>query len=125
MVTGRLFKKTRPMQHRPALGVRRCKNQSCHPRHGDGTCAHGAGLQTDIEAGAQKPLIAQPGARSPQHQNLGMGGGIAQFQDTVAVAGQKRAIRPQQHRPHRHLAPQGGRFRFFQRQCYGLGVFHV
>jgi len=53
-----------------------------------------------------------------------MGGGVLQFQDAVAVTGQQRAAGVQQHRPHRHLAARRRRFRFFQRQCYGLAIVH-
>jgi hypothetical protein len=31
----------------------------------------------------------------------------------------------QQHGADRHLAPGGGRFRFFERECYGFVVIHA
>jgi hypothetical protein len=73
--------------------------------------------------GSQAANTSRLGA-GPHHQHLGMGGGIFVFQDAVAVPRQQRSIGGQQHRTHRHFTAVGGRFRFFQRQCYGFAVFH-
>jgi len=112
------------MQHRTALGIASREHQPRDPRHGHRPGAHGARLQADIKRGADQPFIAQRLRALAHHQHLGMGSGIFQFQDAVAALGQKRAIGTQQHGAHRHLAPQGGGFRFFQRQCYGFAVIH-
>jgi len=49
---------------------------------------------------------------------------ISKFQNPVAVPRQKRTVSAQQNGPDRHFAAAGGRFRFFQRQCYGFGISH-
>jgi hypothetical protein len=124
MVTGGLLEKSGAVQDGTTLGIFRRENQPGDPGQGDRAGTHGAWFQRDEQAGSPQPFIAQSLRARPQHQHLGMGGGIAALQDPVAVLGQERAIGGQQHGPDRHLAPCPARLRFGKRQCYGFIVLH-
>ncbi len=96
VMAGGLFEEARAVQHRAALGIAGREYQPRHPRHRHGAGAHGAGLQADIERRADQPFIVQRQRARPHHQHLGMGGGVFQFQDAVAVPRQQGAIGGQQ-----------------------------
>ena len=124
MMTGGLIEEFRPMQNSAAFGILRREYHPPDSRHSDGTRAHRARLQRDVERRPGQPLIAEACGSPSDHFHLGMGRGVFARDNPVAILGQQAAISRQKHRPDRHFTTLSSRFGFRERQCYGLFVIH-
>jgi len=124
VVAGGLIEEAGAVQHRPAFGVLRREDHARYAGQAHRPGAHGAGFERDIERGAAEPFIPERRRAGAQHQHFGVGGGIVALDDAVAVLGQERAVRRQQHGADGHFAAQSGGFCFGDGECYGFVVIH-
>ena len=90
-----------------ALGVAGAENDAGDAGMDEGTGAHGAGFEGDVEGGGGEAIVAGALAGGAQGANLGVGAGVMGGDGAVPALAQDLAG-GDQHRPDRHLA-QGPR----------------
>jgi len=104
------------MLDRPALGVAGREIKTPDAGKGDRRCAHGAGLQGDVEVRILEPVRTERGTGLANHQHLGVGRGVGQLAHAVAVAAKNAAVGPNQQGANRHFTARGCRLGFGERR---------
>ncbi len=119
MVAGLLLEKPGTVIHSTALWVLSAVVEPSDPRKRDRACAHGAGLQSDIEIASDEALAAQPVGRPPNDKHLSVGRRVLQFQDPIAGFGQNLTRGIHNHGPNRHFPAVRGGLCLLQGEVHG------
>ena len=85
-MAGGPFEKAGAMNHRAALGVLGTKDQASDAGMADGTRTHGAGLKRHNQRQTGQAIVADLLGRSPQGEDLSVGGGVIQADGLVPSA---------------------------------------
>jgi 23S rRNA pseudouridine2605 synthase len=109
----------RPVLHRSHLRIGSTEIEPTDSREGGRGGTHGAGLQGDIEIATDKALAAERARSFADHQQLGMGGRIVEFDRAVAGGSQYLPCTSRKHRAHRHLVADSSTLGFLQCQLHG------
>src|SRR4051794_20880703 len=117
VVAGRLRKEPHAGIHRAALGIGRAVIEPADPGERNSACAHGAGLQGDIEVAIDQPLGPDGLGRLPDRQNFGMCRRIAVGQRPIAGGGD-HLVTPDDDAPDRNFAGFSGVFGGFLWQIH-------
>ncbi len=123
MVAIGLIEETHTVFDRTALGIVSAEIEPAQAGMGDGTGAHGAGLERHIEIAAIEPARAAHGKRGANGQQLGMGGGIGQRLHAVAL-GREDAVALDDDGAHRGFAGSGSLLGEAQGDLHGRGLGH-
>ena len=75
-----------------ALGIVRAIDQPRDTRLDYGACAHAAGLESDVQSRAAKPVISQHAGSLAKHDRLRVGRGIAVSNRAIAGPGNRLAL---------------------------------
>lgn len=116
-MAGGLTEEPRPVLNGAALFILCSIVEAADAGEGNGTSAHGAGLQRDIQVAIRKPLGPELLASRSNDLHLGMGRGVAQFQRPVSVSRQNLTIL-YQNRADGHFTPSGCQPCFFKGQIH-------
>lgn len=107
----------------PAFRIAGTKDDPVDAGEADGGCAHRTGLDGDIKRISWQALCADAGAGFTDHLNLGMGGGVAQFQRAVPAAGDDlTADAVNKDGADRYFFAVGSSLRLFQRSGHSVNV---
>ena len=109
---------------RARLGIARAKDQASHARVHNGSGAHGARLNCNIQVGSLQPVVAQFPSGSPQRQDFRMRGGIVQMDGPVVCAGYHPSVL-YHHSPHRDFPLARAPLRLVQRQAHEVHVIWI
>ena len=111
------------MLDRPHLLVASRKIKAADAGEGNGARAHGAGLQRHVQIAAREPFAPEDFRCLADHQHLGMGSGILEFQRAVSGPGNDVPGSIGHDRTNRHLTPLGGGFGLRKGDAHWLWQF--
>ncbi len=99
------------------FGVGGTENHSFHPSMEDGAGAHQTGFQRDIKSRTGQAVVACQGGGPAEHQDLGMGRGVAGGYGAITGFCQEGLL-PDKHGAHRYFTGPGCQY------CLPQGFFH-
>src|SRR6516225_7096690 len=107
MMAARRSKKLHAIFDRPALGVGSAIIEAANPCERQRGCAHGAGLERDIDITAIETLGAEPTGGVTDGDHFGVRRGVAVGQRAIAGA-RNHLLAAHQHTADRHLVASAG-----------------
>ena len=122
-MAGKLFKETRSVQHRAALGIVCCENEARHTRKAGGTGTHRARLECHKKFSTKQSFVLEDRCAGAKDEDLRMRGGIAPFHDPISLPGQNAAL-ARKDGANGHLASGGRRLGLLEGERHELIVPH-